>query len=220
MVVGFNHNFRYKDEVYHIQTEDSGVKSPNIVTLLYQGGTILASKKTSYADISKVDNLEQVVEELMKEQHKGMLRGLKSGEYDAVIERHKYGKTEASCRTKASGRTETPQASVEEEISKPQVEVEPAGDALVESARIEDERVAVEPVVAEPVAVEPPPPPVPPVAVNIPPAVALKPEPETAPKTPPPTVPAEKTPSPVVEIGLDEVILSYLMGDDKEGGNR
>ncbi len=53
MVVGFNHNFRYQGEVYHIQTEDSGMLSPNIVTLLYQGGTILASKKTSYADIAK-----------------------------------------------------------------------------------------------------------------------------------------------------------------------
>jgi hypothetical protein len=88
MVVGFNHNFRYKGEIYHIQTEDSGLKSPNIVTLLYQGGTILASKKTSYADISKVDNLAQVVEELMKEQHKDMLRSLKAGEFDAVIERY------------------------------------------------------------------------------------------------------------------------------------
>ena len=92
MVVGFNHNFRYKSEVYHIQTEDSGVKNPNIVTLLYQGGTILGSKKISYADIAKVDNLEQVVEELMKEQHKGMLRSLKSGEYDEVIDRLQTGK--------------------------------------------------------------------------------------------------------------------------------
>ena len=91
MVVGFNHNFRYQGEVYHIQTEDSGMSSPNIVTLLYQGGTILASKKTSYADIAKVDNLEQVVEELMKEQHKNMLRGLKSGEFDEVIKRFKAG---------------------------------------------------------------------------------------------------------------------------------
>jgi len=204
MVVGFNHNFRYKGEVYHIQTEDSGVKSPNIVTLLYQGGTILASKKTSYADICKVDNLERVVEELMKEQHKGMLRGLKSGEYDDVIERHKFG------RTNASGRTEISQVLEGEEPSKPRVKVEP-----VEDARVEDERVAVEPVAVEPVAVEPPPAPVPPVAVAVPPAAALKPEPEAAPKTPQAAVPAEKKSSPVVEIGLDEVILSYLMGDDE-----
>lgn len=83
MVLGFNHNVRYKGEVFHVQTEDSGVNNPHIITLLYLGGTILASKKTSYADIIKMENLEQVVEELMKDQHKEMLRRLKAGEFDA-----------------------------------------------------------------------------------------------------------------------------------------
>lgn len=82
MVVGFNHNVMYKGEVFHIQTEDSGLSNPHIITLLYRGGTILASKKTSYADIIKIENLDQVVEELMKEQHKGMLRNLKAGMFD------------------------------------------------------------------------------------------------------------------------------------------
>jgi len=82
MVVGFNHNVMYKGEVFHIQTEDSGIANPHIITLLYRGGTILASKKTSYADIIRVEKLEQVVEELMKEQHKQMLRDLKSGHFD------------------------------------------------------------------------------------------------------------------------------------------
>lgn len=85
MVVGFNHNFRYKGTLYHVQTEDGGVKSPQIVTLLFSGGTILASRKTSYADIVKVKNLDQVVEELMKEQHREMLRRLKDGELDDLI---------------------------------------------------------------------------------------------------------------------------------------
>jgi hypothetical protein len=83
MVVGFNHNVMYKGEVFHIQTEDSGINTPHIITLVYRGGTIISSKKTSYADIIKIENLEQVVEELMKEQHKEMLRRLKSGEFDA-----------------------------------------------------------------------------------------------------------------------------------------
>lgn len=83
MVVGFNHNVMYRGEVFHVQTEDSGVANPHIVTLIYREGTIVASRKTSYADIIKVDNLERVVEELMKEQHKGMLRRLKDGEFDA-----------------------------------------------------------------------------------------------------------------------------------------
>lgn len=158
MVVGFNHNFRYKGEVYHIQTEDSGVKSPNIVTLLYQGGTILASKKTSYADIAKVDNLDQVVEELMKEQHKGMLRRLKSGELDEVIDRFQSGKKGA-----------------------PQV--------------AEAEKITTPPVVEPPVGKEP---------ASAPPAAAPLPPSEPVPP---------KAPAPA-EISLDEVILSYLMGDD------
>ena len=83
MVVGFNHNVRYKGDVFHVQTEDSGINNPHIITLLYRGGTILASRKTSYADILKIENLEKVVEDLMKEQHKDMLRRLKAGEFDA-----------------------------------------------------------------------------------------------------------------------------------------
>jgi hypothetical protein len=82
MVLGFNHNIMYRGEVFHVQTEDSGVEIPNIVTLLYKGGVILCSMKTSYADILKMENLEDVVEELMKEQHKAVMRRLKSGEFD------------------------------------------------------------------------------------------------------------------------------------------
>jgi len=82
MLVGYNHNIGYKGEVFHVQTEDSGINTPHIITLLYRGGNILASKKTSYADIVKMGNLSQVVEELMKEQHKDMLRRLKNGEFD------------------------------------------------------------------------------------------------------------------------------------------
>lgn len=82
MVLGFNHNLKYKGEVFHVQTEDSGVANPHIITLLYRGGVIISSKKTSYSDILKMDNLEVVVEELMKEQHKDMMRRLKSGEFD------------------------------------------------------------------------------------------------------------------------------------------
>lgn len=82
MVLGYNHNLMYKGEVFHVQTEDSGVANPHIITLLYRGGVIISSKKTSYSDILKMDNLEVVVEELMKEQHKDMMRRLKAGEFD------------------------------------------------------------------------------------------------------------------------------------------
>lgn len=83
MLLGYNHNVTYKGDTFHIQTEDSGVKKPHVITLLYRDGVIICSKKTSYADILTIDNLEAVVEDLMKEQHKEMMRRLKSGEFDA-----------------------------------------------------------------------------------------------------------------------------------------
>ncbi|GFP33969.1 hypothetical protein HKBW3S42_02309, partial [Candidatus Hakubella thermalkaliphila] len=45
MLVGYNNSVTYKGKVYHVQTEDSGLNNPIIVTLLYFKGTILASKK-------------------------------------------------------------------------------------------------------------------------------------------------------------------------------
>jgi hypothetical protein len=83
MVGGFNHNFRYKGRVFHVQTEDGGSKNPHIVTLLYEGGTILASAKTSYADLAGSGDLRQQVEDRMKHQHQEMLRRLRAGEFDA-----------------------------------------------------------------------------------------------------------------------------------------
>jgi hypothetical protein len=84
MVVGFNHNIKHKGKMYHIQTEDSGLENPHIITHLFVGGNILASKKTSYADIVGAENLPQVVRELMEEQHKEMLRNLINGVYDDI----------------------------------------------------------------------------------------------------------------------------------------
>jgi len=82
-VTGFNHNIKHKGKVYHVQTEDSGVNNPHIITHLFVGGNILASKKTSYADILNAENLAEVVRELMEEQHKEMLRNLINGVYDS-----------------------------------------------------------------------------------------------------------------------------------------
>lgn len=105
MVVGYNHNIKYKGEIFHVQTEDSGINTPHIITLLYRGGNIIASKKTSYADIVKMDNLPQIVEELMKEQHKDMLRRLKNGEFDLRLGLGESGETEAAAVKETSSGT-------------------------------------------------------------------------------------------------------------------
>jgi hypothetical protein len=82
MVVGFNHNLKHKGRTYHVQTEDSGLENPHVITHLFVGGNVIASKKTSYADIVRAENLPRVVRDLMEEQHKEMLRNLVDGVYD------------------------------------------------------------------------------------------------------------------------------------------
>lgn len=81
MLVGYNTNISYKEKVYHIQTEDSGQSNPMIVTLLYSKGAILASQKTSYAHILAEPDYKDRVREIMKAQHKAMLKGLLAGKY-------------------------------------------------------------------------------------------------------------------------------------------
>lgn len=86
MLVGYNTNVPYRGKLYHIQTEDNGLKNPIVVTLLYHKGTILASKKFSYAEIVSSPDYKEKVRELMKEQHKSMMkelvRGVHTGDLD------------------------------------------------------------------------------------------------------------------------------------------
>jgi hypothetical protein len=81
MLVGYNTNISYKGTVYHVQTEDSGIRNPHIITLLYHKGTILARKKTGYAHIAAAPDYQEKVRELMKEQHKSMIRELIHGKH-------------------------------------------------------------------------------------------------------------------------------------------
>jgi hypothetical protein len=95
MVGGFNTNVRYRGHTYHIQTEDSGPAIAKIVTLLYEGGSILFSRKTSYS--SEASNAQPgAVRTLMEKQHCQMVEALKAGELDAEISGDGRGARESS----------------------------------------------------------------------------------------------------------------------------
>lgn len=85
--LGFNNNVRHKGRVFHIQTEDSGVKRPHIITHLFMdGGRILKSNKTSYAEFLDEAELAKKVRSLMQEQHKAMFIALRAGKFDHMFE--------------------------------------------------------------------------------------------------------------------------------------
>ena len=86
-VLGFNNNVRHRGRVFHIQTEDSGVKTPRIVTHLFaDGGRIIKTARKEYSELVGRTDVQQLVRQMMKDQHKAMFSALRHGELDALLE--------------------------------------------------------------------------------------------------------------------------------------
>lgn len=81
MITGFNTDIKHKSKVYHVQTEDKGRKNPKIETLVYMGGEILDSFRTTY-DSARDTMSEEEITELMEDQHKKVIKSIKIGKYD------------------------------------------------------------------------------------------------------------------------------------------
>lgn len=81
MILGLNTNHEYSGKVYHVQTEDSGLDHPVIITHCFIGGTIIATRKTDYADAVGQDDLEAHLRRVAREQHRGMVQSLFAGEF-------------------------------------------------------------------------------------------------------------------------------------------
>ena len=86
-LLGFNNNVRHRGRIFHIQTEDSGVKFPRIVTHLFaDGGRIVKTTRTDYSEHVEKPDMAVVVRGMMKEQHKGMFAALRAGDMDPLLE--------------------------------------------------------------------------------------------------------------------------------------
>ncbi len=82
MITGYNTDVKHNNRVFHIQTEDKGDTSPYIESLVYVGGQILATRKTSYADVVKDGRDDRAVQELMEQQHRTMIAAIQRGRFD------------------------------------------------------------------------------------------------------------------------------------------
>jgi pSer/pThr/pTyr-binding forkhead associated (FHA) protein len=84
--MGFNNNVKYQGQVFHVQTEDSGLDAPHIITHLFaDGGRVIKSHKREYtSDVSRPD-VATHVRGLMKGQHMEMVLHLREGRFDEVI---------------------------------------------------------------------------------------------------------------------------------------
>jgi hypothetical protein len=79
VITGFNTDVEYQGVTYHVQTEDKGVSTPLILSLVYDGGTILASKRSPYDDLLNDKFDEKVLTERLEKQHKLICAAVKAG---------------------------------------------------------------------------------------------------------------------------------------------
>jgi hypothetical protein len=87
-LVGFNNNVKHHGRIFHVQTEDSGVKRPHIVTHLFaDGGRIIKSTRTDYTEHLDRADMHATIRRLMKDQHKAMFIALRDGQLNETIDK-------------------------------------------------------------------------------------------------------------------------------------
>jgi hypothetical protein len=82
VITGYNTDIEFEGVVYHVQTEDKGLSKPIILSLVYNGGTILASKRSPYDDLLSAGFDEAELSERLNRQHRLICAAVKAGRID------------------------------------------------------------------------------------------------------------------------------------------
>ena len=87
MITGYNTDVEHDGVVYHVQTEDKGRDTPIILSLVYTGGQILASRRSLYNDLLTSDFSEAALAERLKRQHRLICAAINAGRIEELKRR-------------------------------------------------------------------------------------------------------------------------------------
>ncbi len=118
MISGFNTDIEFDGIVYHVQTEDKGLSARMIMSLVYNGGTILASKRVAYDDLLTGAYSEKELAEHISRQHKLICAAVRAGRIDELKE---MAAKSSAARIKSAPEAAT--SSVETAIQAPPLQV-------------------------------------------------------------------------------------------------
>ena len=85
MITGYNTDVRYKERVFHVQTEDKGLNNPYIESVVYFGGQVMAAKRATYADLLQQGQGNDAIASRMDNQHRMMIAAIRSGKLDGKL---------------------------------------------------------------------------------------------------------------------------------------
>jgi len=216
MITGFNTDVPHGGLVFHVQTEDNGVANPLIESIVYVGGRVVSSKRTSYRHLLDEGKGKPEIARLMERQHRVMIEAVRRGRYDEIMGIDSSGPPteEVAVKPGAQSSKNKPMATkIQRHVGPlPAQKPSPPPAAAVATApqvappEVMTQSKPVAPEVAAP-RIEPPP-----VSEPLPVPVAAHHETTIAAARPPVTVapPPSSTPT------LDEVILDYLSAEAEQ----
>jgi hypothetical protein len=169
VITGFNTDIEHDGVVYHVQTEDKGLDTPIILSLVYVGGAILASKRAPYQDLIAEGFSDEVLAERLKRQHRLICAAINSGRINDLKKMSTRVAQEESIATQTTPASEPVETEPAQTVE-PQPVKEGAATTGNESAQqvattvpVDEFELELEPIPSQiwtpPEKVEPPPPP-------------------------------------------------------------
>jgi hypothetical protein len=149
VITGFNTDIEHDGVVYHVQTEDKGLETPLILSLVYSGGAILASKRARYEDLIASGFSDEALSERLTRQHKLICAAIHAGRIEDL---KRMSASPVSEAPSPPGATQPeleaePQPELEAE-PQPELEAEPQpeleAEPQLEILRGEEEREALQ----------------------------------------------------------------------------
>ena len=140
MITGYNTDVERDGVIYHVQTEDKGTGTPIILSLVYVGGAVLASKRSRYDDLLTGELDERVLADRLQRQHKLICAAVHAGRIEDL---KRLSQSEAAERAHVDAQQPSQEAvSVSSEVDDTAQGL-PAQEEIPEtSAAIEPERIA------------------------------------------------------------------------------
>ena len=131
MVTGFNTDVLYDGRTYHVQTEDNGQENPYFESLIYVGGTIIASKRTSYGEQLRQGANNDKIASLIKRQHQVVIAAIKAGRIEDLV-RHSANELNSikkpaaeAAQPQVQSQTQTDDIAPEKEVTIPAAPARP-----------------------------------------------------------------------------------------------
>jgi hypothetical protein len=155
VITGFNTDIEHEGVVYHVQTEDKGLDSPLILSLVYVGGEVLASKRSRYEDLIASGFDEELLAKRLKRQHRLICAAINAGRLEELKRMSARVEEDVTLSVEMQAAPPVTEAQESQEINEPGATETAAAEAeVVDEDPTIEERLATSETIAVPEASE------------------------------------------------------------------